>query len=66
MYVGASRQRLQIENMPFHEDVKAFAQQLEKHCDYKIVDEQKISRVVLMTNNSSTERCIDLALFQTV
>ncbi len=59
MFVGASRKRLQIENMPYHEDIKAFAQQLEKYCDYKIVDEQKLSRVVLMTVPDSAERFID-------
>ncbi len=58
MYVGASRKHMQIENMPYHENVKAFAQQLEKYCDYKIVDEQKISRVILMTNKNSAERFI--------
>lgn len=59
MFVGASRKRLKIENMPYHEDVRAFAQQIEKYCDYKIVEEQKISRVVLMTNKNSAERFID-------
>ncbi|MBU0665917.1 MAG: 4-demethylwyosine synthase TYW1 [Nanoarchaeota archaeon] len=48
MFVGASRQRLQMENMPRHPEVRAFAEEIAKHCDYKIIDEQKESRVVLM------------------
>lgn len=48
MFVGASRERLQIGNMPFHDEVKAFAQEIGKHCGYKIIDEQPESRVVLM------------------
>ncbi|MFA6888708.1 MAG: 4-demethylwyosine synthase TYW1 [Candidatus Woesearchaeota archaeon] len=59
MFVGASRQRLKIENMPYYDDVKNFAQQIEKYCDYKIIDEQKISRVVLMTKKDSAERFIE-------
>lgn len=62
MYVGASRKKLQIENMPYHEDVRAFAQQLEKYCNYAITDEQRISRVVFMTAPHSAERFLSLQL----
>ncbi|MFH1506435.1 MAG: 4-demethylwyosine synthase TYW1 [archaeon] len=48
MFVGSSRQRLSMENMPRHPEVKAFAEKICKHCSYKIVDEQPISRVVLL------------------
>jgi tRNA wybutosine-synthesizing protein 1 len=48
MFVGASRQRLSIENMPRHHEVREFAQQICDHCDYKIIDEQPSSRVVLL------------------
>lgn len=59
MFIGASRQRLEIKNMPRHEDVKEFAHKLEKYCEYKIVDEQKASRVLLMTKNDCANRFID-------
>ncbi len=48
MFVGASRERLEMKNMPYHHDVKEFAEEIAKHSGYKIIDEQKESRVVLM------------------
>lgn len=48
MFVGSSRQRLKLENMPYHDDVKQFALEIGKHCGYELIDESPISRVVLM------------------
>lgn len=56
MYVGASRERLQMENMPLHSEVKEFAEEIIKHCDYKIIDEQVESRVVLLVKEDSSDR----------
>jgi len=50
MFIGGSRQRLTIENMPRHEEVKAFAEQINKHLGYEYVDEQPESRVVLYSS----------------
>jgi tRNA wybutosine-synthesizing protein 1 len=48
MFLGASQLKLKIENMPRHEEVKKFAQQIAEHSGYKIKDEQEESRVVLL------------------
>lgn len=48
MYLGYSRFRLERENMPEHSAVRDFAQEISKYCDYEIVDESPISRVVCM------------------
>ncbi len=49
MFVGASRQRLNKENMPFHEDVVKFSKDLIKYLpDYDIVSEHIPSRVVMI------------------
>ena len=48
MYVGYSIKRMKRENMPEHEYVKNFAEEIAKYCDYEITDESPISRVVLM------------------
>lgn len=48
MFVGASRQRLLKENMPRHPEVRGFAENICKHCSYKMIDEQEASRVVLL------------------
>jgi len=56
MFVGSSRQRLSLKNSPFHEEVKAFAEEIGKYSDYKIIDESACSRVVLMMKEDVAER----------
>ncbi|MEA3229864.1 MAG: 4-demethylwyosine synthase TYW1, partial [archaeon] len=48
MHVGFSKYRLPREAMPVHQEVKEFSQKLEKELSYKITDESKASRVVLL------------------
>jgi tRNA wybutosine-synthesizing protein 1 len=50
MFVGSSRTRLSIKNMPRHEEVKDFSKKLAKELGWNIVDEKKESRVVLLSN----------------
>ncbi|MBR9677167.1 4-demethylwyosine synthase TYW1 [Candidatus Woesearchaeota archaeon] len=56
MFVGSSRQRLSIDNMPRHHEVVEFAKQICEHCDYKIIDEQVSSRVVLLMKEDLPNR----------
>jgi tRNA wybutosine-synthesizing protein 1 len=56
MNVGSSRERLSYDNMPLHEEIRAFANQICKYCGYKIIDEQKESRVVLMMKKDRKDR----------
>ncbi len=49
MFVGFSRNRLTINNMPRHEEIKAFAEELLKYLPgYHLEDEYRPSRVVLI------------------
>jgi len=48
MWIGMSRERLEQNNMPYHEEVKEFALEIAKHADYKLIDEHEPSRVVLL------------------
>lgn len=49
MFVGFSRNRLTINNMPSHEDIREFAEALVKYLPgYHIEDEYEPSRVVLI------------------
>jgi len=48
MYLGYSRNRLQRSNMPEHAQVRDFAKRVSSLCDYKIRDENPLSRVVCM------------------
>jgi len=50
VFVGGSRQRLAIENMPTHEEIKKFAEELNKDLGYELVGEKKDSRVVLLSS----------------
>ena len=54
MHLGLSRQRLREENMPYHEDVKAWSEKLaSKLGNYRIIDEDRQSRIVLFRRNDS-------------
>ena len=55
MFVGASRLKLSMENMPRHPEVKEFAEQIAKASGYKIIDEHEASRVVLLMKEDSQE-----------
>ena len=48
MYLGYSRNRLQRNNMPEYAQVRDFAKSVSSLCDYKIRDENPLSRVVCM------------------
>ena len=48
MFVGGSRQRLSLDNMPSFDEVMEFSENLNKYLNYKIKDYKKDSRVVLL------------------
>lgn len=56
MWVGASQQRLAIENMPLHNEVVEFSKKIAKHAGMKIIDEQPESRVVLLMKEDTKGR----------
>ncbi len=50
MFVGHSRKRLEMKNMPTHEEVSKFGKELERLTGYELVDESEPSRVVLLSS----------------
>ncbi|MEA2036357.1 MAG: 4-demethylwyosine synthase TYW1 [Nanoarchaeota archaeon] len=56
MWVGHSRERMTIKNMPLHEEIKEFSKKICKTSGYKIIDEKKESRVILLMEKDSKER----------
>ena len=48
MYVGSSRQRLTLENMPKFDEIIDFATKIGDACGKELVNESEISRVVLL------------------
>ncbi len=49
MHVGFSRLRLTYDNMPLHKEIRDFASQLAEETGYRMLDESKESRVVLLS-----------------
>lgn len=49
MYVGYSRKRLELENMPSFMDVKDFSSKISQYCGYELVNDSEDSRVVLLS-----------------
>jgi len=60
MFVGYSKKRMRMEEMPLHGEIKEFAEELARYTGYKIVDEQQISRVVLLMKKDNKKRKIKL------
>jgi len=48
MFIGYSRQRMKIDNMPSHEEIKKFGEKLAELLSYEIEAEREDSRVVLL------------------
>jgi tRNA wybutosine-synthesizing protein 1 len=48
MHVGFARARLDMENMPLHQEIRAFAEELAQETGYSISDESEQSRVLLL------------------
>ncbi len=55
VFVGASRNRMSIDNMPSHREVVSFARELSNHLGYEFSMEKEDSRVALLIRDSSIE-----------
>lgn len=54
VFVGASRERLRIENMPSHEMIKEFGKRLSSRLGYDVISEKPDSRVVLLASGKKS------------
>jgi len=59
MFVGSSRLRLSMENMPRHHEVKEFAQKICDISGYRIIDEKEESRVILLMKEDFDGRIME-------
>ncbi len=55
VFVGDSRRRMTIANMPSHETIKGFAMKLAEQTGYDLIMEKKASRVVLLGKGTDPE-----------
>ena len=60
MPIGYASYRMSREQMPSHEEIKDFASEIAKQTDYKLTDEKKESRVVLLMNPGNKKRYLAL------
>ena len=49
VHVGESQKRLPMDAMPYHEDIVEFSKKIEENSSFKIKDDFRPSRVVLLT-----------------
>lgn len=56
MHLGYSRNRLERECMPSHDDVLDFAEKIADECGYQIADSVELSRVVLLTPDGTLNK----------
>ena len=56
MHVGFSQKRLNRAAMPDHEEVRLFASEIGDAVGYRIADDSRISRVVLLSRDGGVER----------
>lgn len=56
MWVGFSRERLEMRHMPLHKEIVDFAKKVCKNSDLKIIDEKPESRVVLLMREEKDGR----------
>ena len=59
VFVGYSRERLSIQNMPSHEEIRDFANALAQATGYNFIDEKEDSRVVLLSKHENPEKISD-------
>ncbi|MBI4441326.1 4-demethylwyosine synthase TYW1 [Candidatus Woesearchaeota archaeon] len=63
MWVGHSRERLEISNMPSHQEIQQFAQEIIRHNpELKILDEKEASRVVLLARGDFDSRIMSFTV----
>ena len=55
-YVGHSQQRLEVNNMPYHQEILEFAKIIEENSSYKIVDDKPESKVALLAREDYKDR----------
>lgn len=59
MWIGMSRERLKQENMMSHNEIKEFSLEIARHAGYKLIDEQPVSRVVLLMKEDFEGRIME-------
>tara|TARA_Y100000310_G_scaffold343710_1_gene452653 strand:+ start:1320 stop:2252 length:933 start_codon:yes stop_codon:yes gene_type:complete len=57
-WVGESRERLEIDNVPSYDDCLSFAEKIAELIDYKVIDTHKESKAILLAKEDSKDRIL--------
>ncbi|MEK6949595.1 MAG: 4-demethylwyosine synthase TYW1 [Nanoarchaeota archaeon] len=55
-YVGHSQERLEVQNMPYHDEILEFAKKIEENSSYKVIDSKPESKVALLARGDFEDR----------
>ena len=58
-FVGHSQERLEVQNMPYHDEILVFAKKIEQNSHYKVIDSKKESKVALLVKEDFAGRKMD-------
>ena len=59
VFVGHSQGRLEVANMPYHDEIMEFANKIEENSSYKVIDEKRESKVALLVRKDFKGRKMD-------
>jgi len=63
VHIGHSQDRLEVGNMPYHEEIIKFAKEIERNSSYNIIDHKKESKVALLAKKDFKGRRMDFGGF---
>ena len=55
-FLGHSQQRLEVTNMPYHDEILEFSKKIEQNSSYKVIDSKRESKVALLVRKDFKER----------
>jgi len=58
-YVGHAQERLEVQNMPYHDEILEFAKKIEENSSYKVIDSKAESKVALLVREDFKGRKMD-------
>jgi len=58
-HIGHSQERLEAQNMPYHNEIMEFAKKIEENSSYKVIDCKEESRVALLVRKDFEGRKMD-------
>jgi len=58
-HIGHSQERLEVQNMPYHDEILEFAKKIEEYSSYKVIDSKAESKVALLVREDFAGRKMD-------